>query len=460
MSPRRWTATDGLREGSLRLWLALAIALLATAAAALASTGALIPGGCIGDVDNNPAACSRAAAGLDFAYSVAVSADGKSVYAAGAQDNAIVRFQRDKTTGVLTPRGCVGDSDSNPDACAQTAQGLGDADSVAVSGDGKSVYAASCCGDHAIVHLKRNRTTGALTPEGCIGDDDFNPGACARTAKGLEYAAWVTVSADGKSVYVAGYETGMIARFERNRTTGALTPKGCIADPANNPDDCGRTAKGLDAGTSEHSVAVSADGRSAYVSGDGDNAIVRFKRDRKTGALTPKGCIADAANNPDHCGRTARGLGGAWAVALSADGKSLYAVSQDDNAIVRFKRNRTTGALRPNGCIADPANNPDDCGRTAKGLGDAARVAVSADGKSVYVASQSDNAIVRFRRDRTTGALTPKGCIADPANNPGACARTAQGLHQPYSVAVSDDGRSVYAASLSDNAIVRFDRQR
>src|SRR5947207_2006863 len=83
-----------------------------------------------------------------------------------------------------------------------------------------------------------------------------------------------------------------------------------------------------------------------------------------------------------------------------------------------------------------------------------AAAAVSAGGKSVYAAGYRDNAIVRVDRDPTTGALTPKGCIADPAHNPDHCAKTAKGLDGPFSVTVSADGKSVYAAGNKDNAIV------
>ena len=87
---------------------------------------------------------------------------------------------------------------------------------------------------------------------------------------------------------------------------------------------------------------------------------------------------------------------------------------------------------------------------------------MSADGRSVYAATGeelSDNAIVRFDRDTTTGALTPAGCIDDNDTGADACAGSADGLDGASSVAVSADGRSAYAASSSDDAIVRFDRE-
>src|SRR6266852_6272023 len=102
----------GLRAHRYRLPLATVAALLALSAAALASTGALTPKGCIADPEHNLAGCARTAAGLDEVYSLAISPDGRSVYAVSdgsryGGDAAIVRFARNPTTGALTPQGCI-----------------------------------------------------------------------------------------------------------------------------------------------------------------------------------------------------------------------------------------------------------------------------------------------------------------------------------------------------------------
>jgi sugar lactone lactonase YvrE len=450
--------THALRRRIPLRVLAIALAMLVCAAVALASTGALTPKGCIADPDNNPEGCAQTAKGLDGATSVDVSPDGKSAYVAGFFDNAIVRFNRKPATGALSPAGCVAEANNNPDGCAQTAAGLKGANSVVVSDDGKSVYAIGS-GDNAIVRFKRDTTTGALTPKGCIGDLGNNPAGCPQTAKGLRTATSVAVSSDGKSVYVASYLPNAIARFDRNTTTGALTPQDCVAELNHNPEGCTQTAQGL-SGTS--SVAVSDDGISVYATGvTVGGTIARFVRSA-TGALTPRGCIADPAHNDDGCGQTAKGLSGAESVDVSSDGKSVYVGGVHDYAIVRFDRATDTGALIPKGCISSAGNNPAGCAMTAKGV-DGASVTVSPDGASVYTTGQdATSAIARFDRDTLTGALTKKGCIADPANNPEGCGQTTKGLDGPQAAAVSDDGKSVYVTSIGDvdidPALVRFDR--
>ena len=91
----------------------------------------------------------------------------------------------------------------------------------------------------------------------------------------------------------------------------------------------------------------------------------------------------------------------------------------------------------------------------------ATRVAISPDGKNVYVASSRSDAIAIFRRDARTGTLTQRagaaGCIA--ARGAGGCA-SARALNGPNSVAVSADGRNVYATSLVSDAVAVFRRDR
>src|SRR6266540_3693303 len=233
-------------------------------------------------------------------------------------------------------------------------------------------------------------------------------------------------------------------------STGALTGQGCIQNFGRT--DCGVTAPGL---ITANGVAASPDGKSVYVTSLLGDAIVRFDRDTTTGALTGQGCIADVGDAAG-CGTVQQGLAQATGVAVSPDGKSVYAVSFGEGAIVRFDRDTTTGALTGQGCIAD-VNDFAGCGTTQQGLNGADGVAASPDGRSVYVTSLQDRAVVRFDRDTATGALTGQGCIADVGDAAG-CGTTQQGLASANGVAVSPDGRSAYVAGFDDDAIVRFDR--
>src|SRR3954454_6043227 len=105
---KRAGCQTGTQATTRRLFLAAAAATLAiTGGVALGATFELTPQGCIADV-GDAAGCGTVQQGLDDVHGVAVSADGKSVYAVSNLDDAIVRFDRD-AAGALTPHGCIAD---------------------------------------------------------------------------------------------------------------------------------------------------------------------------------------------------------------------------------------------------------------------------------------------------------------------------------------------------------------
>src|SRR4029453_2638087 len=93
--------------------------------------------------------------------------------------------------------------------------------------------------------------------------------------------------------------------------------------------------------------------------------------------------------------------------------------------------------------------------QAGNGLDAAQGVVVSADGKSVYVASYAANAVAIFDRDPATRALVQKagvfGCLSQFAGLDGC--QHAVALSGAADVAASRDGKSVYVASASSGAL-------
>jgi hypothetical protein len=184
-------------------------------------------------------------------------------------------------------------------------------------------------------------------------------------------------------------------------------------------------------------------------------------RDPQTGRLTPQGCVDDDGDGPDNCSQTADGLDGARSVVVSPDGESVYVAAQIDDAVARFDRNPDTGALSDEGCVDDEDSGPDTCAGSSPGLDGAFSLSVSADGLSLYAAALEDDAVARFDRDPETGELTAGGCIDDndAPDGPDECAQSANGLGGAVGLASSAGTTSLYVLSVYDEAVLWMVRQ-
>ncbi len=252
-----------------------------------------------------------------------------------------------------------------------------------------------------------------------------------------------------------------VAIFSRNATTGELTQLSGIAGCVSEDGTGGACAdgKGLNGAIS---VAVSRDGRHVYVASEVSNAVAVFSRNATTGELTQlsgvDGCVSE-----DGTGGTCadgKGIVGNGYVALSSDGKHVYVASSGSNAVAGFSRSATTGVLTQfNGpdCISDNGDGPCvDSNHLSGPVG----LSVSRDGKHFYVASSGSAALALFSRNATTGALTqldaPAGCVADVGD--GIECEDGKALDDPRSAAVSPDGKHVYVASWGSDAVAVFSR--
>jgi 6-phosphogluconolactonase len=277
----------------------LALALACVPAAALAAGSAYVtnlgsPSASSSDVSQysiggqgqlSPLTPATVAAGR-FPNGVAVTPDGRSVYVSNGNGDTVNQYDVDPMTGALSPK--------TPATVATGSQASG----VAVAPDGKSAYVVAY-DDKAVFQYDVDPVSGALSPK--------TPATVA-TGTG---PGDIAVAPDGKSAYVTDASSNEVSQYDLDPTSGALSPK----TPATVPT-------GLSTGAPQ-SVAVAPDSKSAYVSVaccPTTDFVSQFDIDPTTGALSPKSPAMVATG------------AGASDIAVTPDGKSAYVGAQGNGA--------------------------------------------------------------------------------------------------------------------------------
>jgi 6-phosphogluconolactonase (cycloisomerase 2 family) len=167
----------------------------------------------------------------------------------------------------------------------------------------------------------------------------------------------------------------------------------------------------------------------------------------------------------------ARGLGSTQNLVISPDGRNLYAVSNFTWGLAVFRRDARTGRLTQ---LAGRAGcwTSQELGGCAAGRGMvwAFWVAVSPDGRDVYVSGGLGYAIAHLRRNTRDGRLSqPSGASACVRNRTGGTShgggsaewsgcQLVDGLLYPRTVTLSPDGRFLYAAAFDADSVLAFAR--
>jgi DNA-binding beta-propeller fold protein YncE len=208
-------------------------------------------------------------------------------------------------------------------------------------------------------------------------------------------------------------------------------------------------------------LVVSRDGRHVYAAVRDSGAVAAFRRDGRTGALRQlagrRGCVG--GTRADGCA-AGRNLAGSRALALSPDGRSVYVATAGGLAVLA--RDRRSGALRQpagrDGCVTESGREGCAAGRA---VASALWVAAGREGRSLYLLGRSD-AVAVFRRDPRTGAVrqlqAARGCVRE--SRPGlpllGCA-PGRGLGATRAAAITRSGRTLYVGGL-DGAVTTFRR--
>jgi len=313
---------------------------------------------CVGGVPRRGVReCPRAAKGIRGIRWIATSPDGKNLYAAAPAGDSIAAFERDPRTGGLHQlpgeSACIEDRLARVKQGCPTGLGLNYPRTIAISPDGLNAYVASDSADSvygndpangdAVSAFSRDPTTGALRQlpgdAACVENTVARPTTgCPTVGRGLLDAYHVTVSPDGRFVYVGSQasRSGALAIFRREPADGRLIQlpgrNGCFG----NGEGCrpARGIKGVD------SVTISPNGRRVYVTGYFGLTVATFARDPVSGRLTQlrrrAACVKDV-DSSEPCSRSVRGLQGPRNVVLSPDVRYAYVPSSVSGTINVFR---------------------------------------------------------------------------------------------------------------------------
>jgi DNA-binding beta-propeller fold protein YncE len=468
---------------------ALALAFTASATAAAPPQVGVLTGtsGCQMIIDGS-VGCTPVR-GIAEGEAAVVSPDGRNVYVTSFSSTTpsasagLAAFSRDPLTGGLAQlpgtSGCVtgnGNSRAGAGTCtAVPSYGAGgDSANIAITPDGKFVYVVS---SNIILIFGRDPSTGALTqPAGAAGCVTPTGSGPCQTAPDLADPQDVSISPDGRFLYVSELSPTGILVLSRDASTGALSEVQCLFNaPAPTACDIGR-----DVGVAEP-VVISPDGLHAF-SSQLNTGISSLSRDPVSGRLTQPagaaGCISeDATDGQGGVCTQGRFLEDLVSLAISPDGHTLYAATNDSPtaAGVAVVHVASDGSLsQPAGSQACITNNGHDqtgaanCS-TGHALDGAIAVAVSPDGRTLYVANDPGNGgdgVATLSISASTGALSQPdgtaGCTTADGSAGGVlgvCGSSGSAMNTPGPGAVSPDGTSLYVPESGSNALIGFRRE-
>lgn len=359
--------------------------------------------------------------------------------------------------------------------------GINDVQSLVASPDGRSLYGATPSDNAvAVFDAKPLRLRECFTTT-----DDLrrrgrqpchllpNPGT-EDAVSGFNDVFFVTVSPDGRNVYTVS-RADSIVTFAR-APSGKLTYKGCITG-ANGKFSSARngsckpipsaTDDGLFSGLAgPTSLTVSPDGRFAYVALGGENGIATLAR-APNGKLSFVSCLigrpsrifsGDGTTSPCTLTSTSTvnpngsGLAAPKRIAISADGLSLYSSSPRRGAIAEFRRDPASGALTFTGCLG-AATRGTGPGDPCRYVPQASELAWDSGiwGISEIALNRAGTALYGVAADDDSIASFSR----DPATGTLTFAERAE-MPEPRGLALSKDGASLFVASRTNASVNRF----
>ncbi|MDF3058586.1 MAG: pgl 1 [Rariglobus sp.] len=243
---------------------------------------------------------------------------------------------------------------------------------VSVTPDGRNVLVANY--SSGTVTLLPVRADGGL--DGPAYVDQHEGKSIHPSRQKSPYAHSINPSADGRFAFAADLGTDKIYAYRVDSTTHTLAP----AEPA---------SVSLEPGSGPRHLALSPDGRRAYVINELSNTVTTFALDAGTGTLKALQTVPTLP--PDFTGNSTTAE-----VAVHPTGRFVYGSNRGHDSITVFGVDPASGTLTVVEQVATQGRNPRN-------------FSLDPSGRWLIAANQDGDSLVVFSIDPKSGRLTPTG---------------------------------------------------
>ncbi|WP_449576556.1 lactonase family protein [Lelliottia nimipressuralis] len=295
---------------------------------------------------------------------------------------------------------------------------LPNAAQLTVSHDGKTLYLASEA-EKGVIQALRIGANGELTELNQVASGGAGP-------------VYVSLTPEGRHLLVANYVSGSIAvlpvkadgslgeatdTHQDQGEPGAAKPEAAVE---------GSFAVSDHNGPHAHMIAANPSGKYVFSTDLGLDRIYQYRFDKQSGKLTP--------NEPPFINASSKGAGPRHFV-FTPKGDGLWLINEESSTLTWYALDQATGTLKEGKTISSLP-------KEYKGTSFAAGLALSADGQQLYVANRLHNSIAHFR-------VTAEGTLVHQEDV------WTRGDY-PRSLTLDTQGRWLYVMNQRSDNITRF----
>jgi 6-phosphogluconolactonase (cycloisomerase 2 family) len=295
---------------------------------------------------------------------------------------------------------------------------LPNAAQLTVSHDGKTLYLASEA-EKGVIQALRIGAEGELTELNQVASGGAGP-------------VYVSLTPEGRHLLVANYVSGSIAvlpvkadgslgeetdTHQDQGEPGAAKPEAAVE---------GSFAASDHNGPHAHMIAADPSGKFVFSTDLGLDRIYQYRIDGQSGKLTP--------NDPPFISASSKGAGPRHFV-FTPNGDGLWLINEESSTLTWYALDKTSGTLKAGKTISSLP-------KEYKGTSFAAGLALSADGQQLYVANRLHNSIAHFR-------VTADGTLVHQDDV------WTRGDY-PRSLTLDQQGRWLYVMNQRSDNITRF----